>query len=250
MSKISDPVSLQELTPSGADDNHVIHHKIGVLEVQGAFEEHKVALMRAKQCLHVTTELEITGVRHPDHLVPDMDGLIIPGGESTTISLFLKRNKMEEPLRTWIRTKGHVVWGTCAGMILLSKFTENQKDGGQATLGMLDTVVSRNYFGRQVQSFEGQVTVKLPCLKTNGKSVPNGDSKCHGVFIRAPAVLETRSSEVQVLAVLEREEPNDRVIVAVQQGDIMATAFHPELTDDLRWHLYFLTMIERSKANT
>ncbi|XP_033751718.1 pyridoxal 5'-phosphate synthase subunit PdxT-like [Pecten maximus] len=234
------------MPPSGLNGNQKRHRKIGILEVQGAFQEHKVALMRAKTCMHVKTELEVVEVRHPDHLVPDMDGLIIPGGESTTISLFLKRNNMEEPLRNWIQTKGHVVWGTCAGMILLSRFTENQKDGGQPTLGMLDTVVSRNFFGRQVHSFEAQVTIKSPSLSTNIQ-MDASDSKCHGVFIRAPAVLETTSSEVQVLAVLERTEQNDAVIVAVQQGDVMATAFHPELTEDLRWHLYFLTMIEKAK---
>lgn len=228
------------MPPTG---NQTSLRKIGILEVQGAFQEHKVALMKAKACLDVIIELEVMEVRHPDHLVSDMDGLIIPGGESTTISLFLKRNKMEEPLRTWIQTKGHAVWGTCAGMILLSKFTENQKDGGQPTLGMLDTVVSRNFFGRQVHSFEAQVTIKSPSLSTSG-------TECHGVFIRAPAVLKTTSSEVTVLAVLERTEQKDSVIVAVQQGDVMATAFHPELTEDLRWHVYFLTMIENAKMQT
>ncbi|XP_060068221.1 pyridoxal 5'-phosphate synthase subunit PdxT-like [Ylistrum balloti] len=230
---------------TGLNGNENRRRKIGILEVQGAFQEHKVALMKAKKCLHTTPELEVMEVRHPDHLVSDMDGLIIPGGESTTISLFLKRNNMEEPLRNWIQTKGHVVWGTCAGMILLSRFTENQKDGGQPTLGMLDTVVSRNFFGRQVHSFEAQVTVRSPSLAGNSK-MGTSDSNCHGVFIRAPAVLKTTSSDVQVLAVLERPEQKD-VIVAVQQGDVMATAFHPELTDDLRWHSYFLTMIEKVK---
>ncbi|XP_021340060.1 uncharacterized protein LOC110441275 isoform X2 [Mizuhopecten yessoensis] len=236
-----------KMPPSGLNGSQNKHIKVGILEVQGAFQEHKVALMRANQCLQTTIKLEVMEVRHPDHLSPDMDGLIIPGGESTTISLFLKRNNMEEPLRNWIQTKGHVVWGTCAGMILLSKCTENQKDGGQPTLGMLDTVVSRNFFGRQVQSFEAQVTIKAPLLIPSNTQTGTSDSKCHGVFIRAPAVLKTTSSEIQVLAVLERPEQKDSVIVAVQQGDVIATAFHPELTDDLRWHSYFLKMIEKAK---
>lgn len=106
---------------------------IGILEIQGAFNEHHVALRKAQKCLNIP-DLEIIGVRHPDHISDNMDGLIIPGGESTTISLFLKRNKMDEPLRKWINSKGHVTWGTCAGMILLSKQTENQKIGGQPSV--------------------------------------------------------------------------------------------------------------------
>jgi len=121
---------------SGTAEDNICHVKIGVLEVQGAFQEHKVALSKAKECLKMTSDLQVVEVRHPDHIVNDMDGLIIPGGESTTISLFLKRNKMEESLKTWIQTDNHVVLGTCAGMILLSKFTENQKEGGQPTVSV------------------------------------------------------------------------------------------------------------------
>ena len=117
---------------SGGDSKQTII-KIGILEVQGAFHEHKVALTNAKNYLP-SVDLDVTEVRSASHLKSDMDGLIIPGGESTTISLFLKRNDMEEPIREWMQHEGHFVWGTCAGMILLSKFTENQKLGGQPTV--------------------------------------------------------------------------------------------------------------------
>ena len=115
----------------------MLQHKtlrVGILEVQGAFNEHHVALHKAQKHVNDTCNIEIIGVRHPDHISDTLDGLIIPGGESTTMSLFLKRNKMDDPLRQWIDSKRHVTWGTCAGMILLSKQTENQKIGGQPSV--------------------------------------------------------------------------------------------------------------------
>lgn len=231
------------MPPSGSIENDTMQIKIGILEVQGAFQEHKVALMKAQKLLDIETNIQVTEVRHPDHVTDDLDGLIIPGGESTTISLFLKRNGMEEPLRKWMDEDRHVTWGTCAGMILLSKFTENQKQGGQPTLGKLDTVVSRNFFGRQVHSFEAPVTVQEKCL---AKTDTDADS-FYGVFIRAPAVVEVCDPSVTVLAKLHRPDKNDDVIVAIQQGNVMATAFHPELTEDVRWHLHFLEMVKNAK---
>lgn len=111
--------------------------KIGILEVQGAFLEHKNALVKARDNIKLPVQIEILEVRHPSHLNSCLDGMIIPGGESTAISLFLKRNNMVEPLRGWIQDKKHVTWGTCAGMIILAKQTENQKNGGQPTVSTL-----------------------------------------------------------------------------------------------------------------
>ncbi|ESO95429.1 hypothetical protein LOTGIDRAFT_116826 [Lottia gigantea] len=214
--------------------------RIGVLEVQGAFQEHKNALNKAAKELNDRYILvEVTEVRHSDHITDELNGLIIPGGESTAISLFLKRNNMEEPLRTWIRDKNHITWGTCAGMILLAKETEHQKQGGQISLNCMDTVVSRNYFGRQINSFEADFRITDPDLisKTNAET-----DYFHGVFIRAPAILRTTCSDVEVLATLE-ENSESSVIVAARQGNILCTSFHPELTEDTRWHRYFLKMI-------
>ncbi|XP_071181794.1 pyridoxal 5'-phosphate synthase subunit PdxT-like [Mytilus edulis] len=223
---------------------------IGILEVQGAFNEHHVALRKAQKCLNIP-DLEIIGVRHPDHISDNMDGLIIPGGESTTISLFLKRNKMDEPLRKWINSKGHVTWGTCAGMILLSKQTENQKIGGQPSLAEMDIDVSRNFFGRQINSFEAPVKLKQTLFVPADFKNCDTDDIYHGVFIRAPAVVEICSPEVIALATLDRSGGGQtEVIVAVQQGNMLATAFHPELTDDVRWHTHFIEMTCMAKRNS
>lgn len=105
--------------------------KVGILEVQGAFLEHKNALLKAKEILQLKCPLEIYEVRQASHVNSSLDGMIIPGGESTTMSLFLKKNNMVEPMRQWIEDKNHVTWGTCAGMIILAKQNENQKKGGQ-----------------------------------------------------------------------------------------------------------------------
>lgn len=225
--------------------------KIGILEVQGAFSEHNVALRKAQKTLKIE-EMEIIGIRHADHIADEIDGLIIPGGESTAISLFLKRNKMDDLLRKWIDKKSHVTWGTCAGMILLSKLTENQKIGGQPSLAEMDIDVSRNFFGRQVNSFEAPVKLKKALLGSD--TLKQCELTYHGVFIRAPAVVKVTNPEVEILATLDRtgtatQQSDPEVIVAVQQGNMIATAFHPELTEDFRWHVHFIEMIVKSKQN-
>ena len=171
---------------------------------------------------------EAVEVRKPEQL-DGLDGLVMPGGESTTMGLVAERWGLVEPLRTWVRT-GKPVWGTCAGMILLADHAVGQKQGGQPLIGGLDVTVNRNYFGRQNQSFE--VLLEAPAL---------GDVPFRAVFIRAPAILETGPT-VQVLA--EAPGHDEQVIVAVRQGPILATAFHPELTDDARWHRLFLDVVE------
>jgi pyridoxal 5'-phosphate synthase pdxT subunit len=194
-----------------------------VLALQGAFLEH-TAMLRGLGA-------EAVEVRKPQHLA-EIDGLVMPGGESTTMGLVAERWGLVEPLRAWVRT-GKPVWGTCAGMILLADHAVGQKQGGQPLIGGLDVTVNRNYFGRQNQSFE--VLLDAAVL---------GEEPFRAVFIRAPAILETGPG-VQVLA--EAPGHDEQVIVAVRQGPILATAFHPELTNDARWHRLFLDVIEGCK---
>ena len=191
-----------------------------MLALQGAFLEH-AAMLRGLGA-------EAVEVRKPEQLA-GVDGLVMPGGESTTMGLVAERWGLVEPLRAWVRA-GKPVWGTCAGMILLADHAVGQKQGGQPLIGGLDVTVNRNYFGRQNQSFE--VLLDAPVL---------GDEPFRAVFIRAPAILEAGPA-VQVLA--EAPGHGEQVIVAVRQGPILATAFHPELTDDARWHRLFLDVVE------
>jgi 5'-phosphate synthase pdxT subunit len=186
--------------------------RVGVLALQGAFIEHERILRRLGA--------ETVQVRLPAAL-EGLDGLIIPGGESTTIGQVAGRWGLLEPMRAFARS-GRPVWGTCAGMILLAK---EAVDGvpGQPLLGLMDIAVRRNAFGRQVDSFEADLAV--PAL---------GEPPFHAVFIRAPLV-ERVGKGVEVLARLE-----DGTAVAVRQRNLLATAFHPELTDDDRFHRYFL----------
>ncbi|MBL8163953.1 MAG: pyridoxal 5'-phosphate synthase glutaminase subunit PdxT [Anaerolineae bacterium] len=185
---------------------------VGVLALQGAFIEHEKKLR--------ALGAEVVEVRLPADLY-GLDGLIIPGGESTTIGKLAVQFGLIEPLREFARTKP--TWGTCAGMIFLAKDIGIDR---QPILGLMDIQVNRNAFGRQVDSFE--VDLAIPDV---------GEVPFHAVFIRAPVVTEARKG-VQVLAQLE-----DGRIVAVRQEHLLATAFHPELTDDVRFHAYFLKMI-------
>ena len=189
--------------------------KVGVLALQGAFIEHVHILRR----LGVDTR----EVRLPAQLA-DLDGLIIPGGESTTIGKLAVMYGLIDPLRRFAGEK--TVWGTCAGMILMAK-----KIGmDQPLLGLMDIVVERNAFGRQQESFEADLFVH---------ALENGDKKpFRGVFIRSPSLLEVKGS-AETIATL-----GDGTAVAALQGSLLATAFHPELTDDTRFHQYFLSLVK------
>lgn len=166
-------------------------------------------------------------VRTPKDLAA-VAGLIIPGGESTTIGMLIRRNELEAPLRAAFAA-GMPVLGTCAGMILLaSEVLDGRAD--QLCLGAIDITVRRNAFGRQVDSFEAAVSI--PALP--GPPVA-------AVFIRAPWV-ERVGPEVEVLATVEASESADR-IVAVRQGNAMATSFHPEVTDDHRFHAQLVSTV-------
>ena len=191
--------------------------RIGILALQGDFAEHEVMLRR----LGVT----VTEVRLPGQL-DGLDGLIIPGGESTTIAKLAVSYGLVKPLRQFGQDRA--IWGTCAGAIFLSK--DAHRD--QPLLRLMDITVERNAFGRQVNSFE--VGLDVPALK----EVDPGGGPFHAVFIRAP-LIESVQADTQVLAKLE-----DGRIVAARQGHWLATAFHPELTRDDRFHRYFLKLAE------
>jgi pyridoxal 5'-phosphate synthase pdxT subunit len=185
--------------------------KIGVLAIQGDFAEHIVMLKRLG--------VETAQVRLPSHL-DGLDGLILPGGESTTIGKLSVDFGLLEPLREFGQT--HAVWGTCAGAIFLSKDARRS----QPLLGIMDITVTRNAFGRQVDSFEADLD--LPELGEGGPY--------HAIFIRAP-IIESVQADARVIVTL----PDGR-IVAARQGKLLATSFHPELTPDPRFHEFFLSL--------
>lgn len=188
--------------------------KIGVLALQGDFIEHE----------HMLRELgaDVVQVRLPEHL-SDLDGLIIPGGESTTIGKLATSYGLIAPLRDFAASTP--TWGTCAGMIFLANQLAHNE---QPILGVMDITVNRNAFGRQINSFEADIDIH---------GLEGGPF--HAVFIRAPVATGVGDG-VEVLAALE-----DGRIVAARQGHLLATAFHPELTRDTRLHAAFLDMIKR-----
>jgi 5'-phosphate synthase pdxT subunit len=189
--------------------------KIGVLAIQGDFAEHLATLERIG--------VEGRQVRLSQEL-NDLDGLIIPGGESTVIGKLATEFGMMDSLRSFGKTRA--IWGTCAGAIFLSKDIHRS----QPLLGLMDITVERNAFGRQVDSFE--VDLDIPALRVVD---PEGQPY-HAVFIRAP-LIEKVGPQVEVLSKLD-----DGRIVAARQGKLLATSFHPELTLDDRFHRYFVEL--------
>jgi 5'-phosphate synthase pdxT subunit len=189
--------------------------KIGVLALQGDFAEHLAVLLRLG--------VAASEVRLPAEL-DGLDGLIMPGGESTTIGKLAVAYDLMEPLRDFAKTRA--VWGTCAGAIFMSRDAQRE----QPLLGVMDITVERNAFGRQVDSFE--VGLDVPVLARVSKANP----PFQAVFIRAP-LIERVGGAGQVLASLA-----DGRIVAAQEGRLLATSFHPELNADDRFHEYFLTL--------
>jgi 5'-phosphate synthase pdxT subunit len=184
--------------------------RIGILALQGAFIEHKTVL----DALGVDN----FEIRQRADFSRDLDGLIIPGGESTVIAKLLAELELLEPIKS-AAENGLPVFGACAGLILLAK----KVIGGQACLGVMDTVVRRNAYGRQLGSFRTQAPF-------------GGVGEIPMVFIRAPYISEAGET-VEILATV------DGNIVAARQNNLFATAFHPELTDDVRVHQYFLSMV-------
>jgi 5'-phosphate synthase pdxT subunit len=193
--------------------------KIGVLALQGDFIEHIAMLRRL--------DVEAVEVRLPNQL-EGLDGLIIPGGESTTFGKLAVHYGFMKPLHSFGEKKA--IWGTCAGAIFLSKDVHRD----QPLLELMDITVERNAFGRQVASFE--VDLDIPALL----EVDKNSKAYHAVFIRAP-LIESVHGDAQVLAKLE-----DGHVVAARQGRLLATSFHPELTEDDRFHRYFLKLVAES----
>jgi 5'-phosphate synthase pdxT subunit len=187
--------------------------RIGVLAMQGAFIEHIAVLHRlGVEALHIRLPAELDG----------LDGLIIPGGESTSIGKLMGDYDLVSKLKA-LGESGLPIFGTCAGMILLASRTS---DSSLKPLGLMDITVRRNAFGRQRESFEAELSV--PVL---------GEEPFPGVFIRAP-MIEEANSDVEILASL-----GNGTGVAARQGKILVSAFHPELTSDLRFHRYFLDIV-------
>jgi pyridoxal 5'-phosphate synthase pdxT subunit len=189
--------------------------QVGVLALQGDFREH-IAVLKSLGA-------DAVGVRRPAELA-EVSGLIIPGGESSVMDKLSRLFGLAEPLRAAIAS-GLPVWGTCAGLIMLA---DTVLDGieGQESLGGLDIAVRRNAFGSQLDSFETDLDIPVV-----------GAPAVHAVFIRAP-IVETTAANVTTLAAL-----SDGRIVAVEQGNLLGTSFHPEMTGDTRFHEYFLSKV-------
>ena len=186
---------------------------VGVLALQGDFAEHIAALRKlGADAREIRTSAQLNAA----------DALIVPGGESTSMAKLMDAYELREPLREFARS-GRPVWGTCAGLILLAKRLVEERP---EPLGLMDVIVARNGFGRQVDSFETELDIA---------SVDGGSF--HAVFIRAPIVVELGPG-VEAIARLD-----DGTIVAARQDNLLATAFHPELTDDPRMHRFFLRMV-------
>jgi 5'-phosphate synthase pdxT subunit len=194
--------------------------KVGVLALQGDFREHIAVLQ--------SLGADAVGVRRPAELA-DVAGLIIPGGESSVMDKLSRLFGLAEPLKQAI-AGGLPVWGTCAGLIMLANTVLDGIDG-QESLGGLDIAVRRNAFGSQLDSFE--TDLDIPVL---------GDPPVSAVFIRAP-IVESTTDAVTTLAALD-----DGRVVAVEQGNLLGTSFHPEMTGDTRFHEYFLAKVAESRG--
>ncbi|KAH9827516.1 Pyridoxal 5'-phosphate synthase subunit PdxT [Teratosphaeria destructans] len=251
---------------------------VGVLALQGAFVEHVTLLRRASDTIasraprHDSSQVHFSfmEVRTPSELAR-CHALIIPGGESTAISLIAERTRLLEPLRDFVKVSRRPTWGTCAGLILLAESANKSKATGQELVGGLDVRVQRNYFGRQVESFEADldlpflqdgrpfhsVFIRAPVVEevlpsTNEKAVMNGEDP---LTISAPPKQATKA-QVEIMGRLPgrakaikdhtttaKELGEDGDIIAVKQGNVFATAFHPELTGDDRIHAWWLGQV-------
>ncbi|KAK3352232.1 PdxT/SNO family [Lasiosphaeria hispida] len=219
---------------------------VGVLALQGGVGEHTGLLRKA--AAHLAAKFDFTEVRTTEQLAR-CDALIIPGGESTTMAIVARRLGLLEPLREFVKVDGKPVWGTCAGLVMLAEEASAAKQGGQELVGGLDVRVLRNRYGTQIQSFVADI--QLPFLG-------EAEKPFRGVFIRAPVVEEiiTHSTmgqktaePVEVMGVFRKAEAvkgdggSVEDIVAVRQRNVFGTSFHPELTDDIRIHVWWLKQV-------
>ncbi|GAD93107.1 pyridoxine [Paecilomyces variotii No. 5] len=266
---------------------------VGVLALQGAFYEHLQLLKKAATSLEQSQSIpasqwEFIEVRTKEQL-DRCEALILPGGESTTISLVAASSNLLEPLRDFVKLDRKPVWGTCAGLILLAESANRTKKGGQELIGGLDVRVNRNHFGRQTESF--QAPLELPFLESLESNSQN-TSPFTGVFIRAPVVekilpnqegVQTEEQKREETVVAPSREAKDQVakeamedhvevlaklsgraarlatagvdipaeqetgdIIAVRQGNVFGTSFHPELTNDARIHAWWLLQVQEA----
>jgi len=192
--------------------------KVGVLALQGTFIEHIEILRRLG--------VEAPAIRLPQEL-NTLDAIIIPGGESTTMMRLMQSYGLISPIREMAR-QGLAIWGTCAGTVVLARNISNYE---METLGLMDTKVRRNAFGSQPDSFE--IDLEIPLM---------GEEPFHAIFIRAPVIEEAKRG-VEILSRL-----HDSTIVAARQNRLLACSFHPEFTNDLRFHRYFINMVSQKNA--
>ncbi|KAI1463011.1 pyridoxine synthesis protein PDX2 [Daldinia caldariorum] len=267
---------------------------IGVLALQGGFSEHLSSLRKAATRVSTpSSNFTFTEVRTPEQLA-QCDALIIPGGESTTLSLVAAQSGLLEPLREFVKVNKKPTWGTCAGLIFLSEQASAAKRGGQELIGGLNVKVHRNHFGRQKESFV--TDLELPFLSQGSDGNPATVAPFPAVFIRAPVVdqvltdditsvdgeaenitpkVATQSSgnqtkapkgKVEILATLPGRHASNKAaaasiegtdnqkevpkgagdIVALRQENVFGTSFHPELTDDIRIHVWWLEQVAKS----
>ncbi len=193
--------------------------KFGVLALQGDFREHRISLEKLGA--------DVSEVRLPEHL-EGLAGLILPGGESTAIGKLMVAYGLMDAIREFGKSKA--IWGTCAGAILLSKDVGRE----QPLLGLMDMTIERNAFGRQLDSFE--IDLPVPFLNP-------AKPDYHLTFIRGPIITEVYGNAKSLLAL-----PDGRMIAA-QQGKLLATSFHPELSEDLRFHRYFMELAQSELEN-
>ncbi|KHJ30703.1 putative pyridoxine [Erysiphe necator] len=258
---------------SGMTSTSVAAHDItiGILALQGAFREHTM-ILRQSACKLVTRRKWIFKEVRTVSELDSCDALIIPGGESTAISLIAQQTNLLEPLRNFVKVLKKPTWGTCAGLILLAEATNGSKEGGQELIGGLDVQVNRNHFGRQVESFEAELDLSfLGEINAHESSSPlEPEPPFKAIFIRAPIVehiLHSKSDAhptkaltdnstvtqscdtinnrepVEILARVPAADAETGAIVAVRQANIFGTSFHPELTGDIRIHVWWLEQV-------
>lgn len=222
---------------------------IGVLALQGAFLEHVQHLEKARS--NVGVDYAVLEVRTFEQLA-QCQALVIPGGESTSISLVAERSGLLEPLRDFVKKDKKPVWGTCAGMILLAEEATRTKKDGQELIGGLDVRVARNHFGRQTDSFIMDLPMpflkdqkQFPCVFIRApivEAIVSKDNQAAGSNVRAPTVGKPSSDEVKVLSTIPADKAKDgeEKIIAVQQDNVFGISFHPELSSDTSIHEWWI----------
>jgi len=217
--------------------------RIGVLAIQGGFSAHIETLKQLSDQISVDEKLEVVEVRKASDL-DTIDGLIIPGGESSVLSLHLNIGNLMEKVKMFVKNKQKFTWGTCAGLILLSESIEGEGKNEVKQIGGLDITCKRNYSGRQNNSCESQLLLTDEDLVAS-----NGNKKeFKGIFIRPPGVVSVNSPDVKVLS--RRDSEGSSEVVAIRDGNVMACSFHPELCNQdskFTWHRYFVKNVLKYK---